>query len=374
MNRRDTDVLIVGGGMAGMSLAAGLAGRARVILVEQEAQPGYHATGRSVAFWNESYGGPGVQPLTSASGPLLANPDPAFSDRPFLGPRGAVHIGRAADAGLAEAMRRDFAASGVEMTALSDEALRAAVPGLRLDWTIGVAEPSCADIDVAALLQAYRVAALRGGVEIALGARFMSARPDGAGWRVQTDADEISCAIVVNAAGAWADSVAAACGVGPLGITPLRRTVVQLRCDGMPADFPLVIDLNGDFYFKPEGTGRVWLTPHDETPDSARDVAPEEIDVAIAIERFETVVDWRIQAVERKWAGLRSFAADRLPVYGFDARAGGRFFWFAGQGGFGIQTAPAAALLGVSLLLDEAKPAPVAAIDEALYAPARLAG
>jgi D-arginine dehydrogenase len=360
--------------MAGVSLAAALAGRARVMLVEQEAQPGYHATGRSVAFWNESYGGPGVQPLTSASGPLLANPDPAFSNRPFLGPRGAIHIGRATDVGFAEAMRRDFASTGVEMVMLSDEALRAAVPGLRAGWTIGLAEPSCADIDVAALLQAYRATALHDGVEFALGARFISARPDGSGWRVQIDGDEISCAIVVNAAGAWADSVAAACGVDPLGITPLRRTVVQLRCEGMPADFPLVIDLSGNFYFKPESEGRLWLTPHDEAPDIARDVVPEEIDVAIAIARFEAVVDWRIEAVERKWAGLRSFAPDRLPVYGFDARARARFFWFAGQGGFGIQTAPAAALLGASLLLDEAKPAPVAAIDETLYAPNRLMG
>jgi D-arginine dehydrogenase len=374
LNAREIDVLIVGGGMAGVSLAAALAGRARVMLVEQEDQPGYHATGRSVAFWNESYGGPGVQPLTSASGPLLANPDPAFSNRPFLGPRGAVHIGRARDLGLAEAMTRDFASSGVEMVTLSDEALRDAVPGLRADWTIGLAEPSCADIDVAALLQAYRAAARHGGVEFALGERFISASPDGSRWRVRTDGGEISCAIIVNAAGAWADSVAAACGIAPLGITPLRRTVVQLRCEGMPDDFPLVIDLGGAFYFKPESTGRLWLTPHDETPDIARDVAPEEIDVAIAIERFQTVVDWRIEAVERKWAGLRSFASDRLPVYGFDSRARAGFFWFAGQGGFGIQTAPAAALLGASLLLGEAKPMPVAAIDETLYAPDRLMG
>jgi D-arginine dehydrogenase len=372
LNGRETDVLIIGGGMAGMSLAAALAGRARVLLVEQESLPGYHATGRSVAFWNESYGGPGVQPLTSASGPLLAAPDPAFSERPFLGPRGALHIGRAADAGLARALVRDFAASGVELLVLSDEAMHAAVPGLRRDWTVALSEPSCADIDVGALLEAYRAAARRGGVEFALGSRFVSAQPDGQGWRVVTGTDEFSCAMIVNAAGAWADPVARACGLGPLGIVPLRRTVVQLRCPDAPAELPLVIDLNGNFYFKPEGRGRLWLTPHDETPDSARDVAPEELDVAIAIDRFQAVVDWRIEAVERKWAGLRSFAPDRLPVYGFDPRARARFFWFAGQGGFGIQTAPAAALLAASVLLGEAKPGPVATIDESRYRPDRL--
>ncbi|MBO9576845.1 MAG: FAD-binding oxidoreductase [Sphingobium sp.] len=360
--------------MAGMSLAAALAGRARVLLVEQETQPGYHATGRSVAFWNESYGGPGVQPLTSASGPLLREPDPAFSERPFLSPRGAIHVGRAGDAPLAAAMRRDFAASGVALIDLAPEDMRDALPGLRPEWTVGLSEPSCADIDVGALLQAYRSAARRGGVDFALGTRVMSARAEGAGWRVRTDADEIACAIVVDAAGAWADSVAAACGVGPLGVAPLRRTVVQLRCAGMPETFPLIVDLNGRFYFKPEGSGRLWVTPHDETPDTARDVAPEEIDVAVAVERFRSVVDWPVEAVERKWAGLRSFAPDRLPIYGFDPRARAGFFWFAGQGGFGIQTAPAAALLGAALLLGDARPLPVARIDEALYAPDRLIG
>lgn len=371
MMHRETDILIVGGGMAGMSLAAEIAGGARVLLIEQEAQPGYHATGRSVAFWTESYGGPAITPLTSASGPLLAAPDSAFSSHGFLSPRGAIHIGRDEDAGAAEAMLADFAASGVALNVLSDDALKAAVPGLRPAWTMGLSEPSCADIDVAALLQAYRAAARRSGVAMALATRFVSARRDGAGWRVKTEAGEISCAMIVNAAGAWADSVAGACGLGPLGITPLRRTVVQLRCADAPADFPLVIDLSGNFYFKPGGAGRIWLTPHDEVPDHAHDVAPEEMDVALAIARFEAVVGWRIEAVERKWAGLRSFAPDRLPVYGFDPRAEG-FFWFAGQGGFGIQTAPAAALLGAALLLDAPKPAPLAAVDEMRYKPDRL--
>ena len=367
----ETDILIVGAGMAGVSLAAALAGRARVLLLEQEPQPGYHATGRSVAFWTESYGGPGVQPLTTASGPLLASPDPILSGRSFLSPRGAIHIGRRQDASAAGAMVAEFAPLGVELQVLSDEQLHAAVPGLRPDWSVGLAEPSCTDIDVAALLQAYRAAALLGGAEFALANRFISARRDGSSWRVQTDMEEIACAILVDAAGAWADSVAQGCGLAPLGIAPLRRTVVQLRCADAPPDFPLIVDLQGRFYFKPVGGGRIWLSPHDETPDRPHDVAPEEWDVALAIHRFEAAVDWRIEAVERKWAGLRSFAPDRLPVYGFDPCAPG-FFWFAGQGGFGIQTAPAAALLGAALLLGEPLPAPVASIDPAPYAPDRL--
>ena len=164
----------------------------------------------------------------------------------------------------------------------------------------------------------------------------------------------MSAAILVNAAGAWADSVAQACGVAPLGIAPKRRTMVQLRVgrSGLK-DLPLVDDADGTFYFKGEGDRTLWLSPHDEIATEPCDAAPDEIDVALAIDRFERVVDWPVERVERSWAGLRSFAPDRLPVYGFDADAPG-FFWCVGQGGFGIQTSPAAAKLAASLLLEDA--------------------
>ena len=158
-------------------------------------------------------------------------------------------------------------------------------------------------------------------------------------------------------------------GAAPQGIRPYRRTVVQVRVDPPASpDLPLVMDAAGGFYFKPEPGGRLWLTPHDETPDRPHDVAAEEIDVALAIDRFEAAVDWRVEAVERRWAGLRSFAPDRLPVYGFDARVPG-FFWCAGQGGFGIQTAPAAARLCAALLGVGNVPQ---GVDAAVYSPHRL--
>ena len=171
--------------------------------------------------------------------------------------------------------------------------------------------------------------------------------------------------MLVNAAGAWADKVAALAGERPVGIRPYRRTLVQLRVDPpAPAGLPLVVDAAGRFYFKPEAGGRLWLSPHDETPCEPCDCAPEELDVAVAIDRLREVVDWRVRAVERKWAGLRSFAPDRLPVYGFSPSRRG-FFWCAGQGGFGIQTAPAAARLAADLLLGrtpgEVDPAPYSA-------------
>lgn len=357
------DILVIGGGMAGMSLAAELAAHGRVILVEQEDTPGYHATGRSVAFWEESYGGTLIQPLTTASRPLMND---------FIAPRGALHIGRAADAPMRDAMLRDFAGSGVSFEARTTLELRQKLPGLRDGWCVGLSEPSCSDIDAAGLLAHYAGRARRGGVEIYTGTRLVSAHRDGERWDVETTAGRISCATIVNAAGAWADDVARRCGVPPIGIVPYRRTVVQLRCPEAPADFPVVMDLAGQFYFKPSGLGRVWLSPHDEAPDEPGDVAPEELDVAIAIDRFQQVVDWRIDAVERRWAGLRSFAPDRLPVYGFDSRAEG-FFWFAGQGGFGIQTAPAAALLGAALLTEEPLPSTLVTIDPDVFDPKRFA-
>ena len=366
------DVVIVGAGMAGASLAAEVAPYASVLLLEMEAHPGYHATGRSVAFWSESYGGPGVQPLTTASGPLLRSPDPDFSDRTFLNSRGAIHVGRAEDGETLAAFTREYLPLGIELKSLDRPELECRIAGLRPEWRHGIAEPSTADIDVAALHAACLRAAKRAGAELESGRKLVSAQRVHGGWHLETSGGAVAATILVNASGAWADLVARSCGVGPVGIRPLLRTVVQLRTSpAPPKDLPLIIDISGRFYFKVEGSGRLWLSPHDEAPAEAGDVAPEEIAVAEAIARFEQVVDWKIEAVERKWAGLRSFAPDRLPVYGFDPLASG-FFWFAGQGGFGIQTSPAAAKLAASLLLQTRPDPRVAGIDPAPYDPGRF--
>ncbi len=366
------DIIIIGGGMAGASLGAEIAADARVLILEMEDVAGYHATGRSVSFWEESYGGPQVQPLTSASGPLLAHPDPDFADTGFLTPRGALHIGRAQDHGVRDDFMRAFAGSGVRFEALDGADVSRRIPGLRADWTLGISEPSTADIDVAALHASYLRRYMRNGGTMTTAARLTAARHNRHGWHLETTAGAYRCATLVNAAGAWADDVARLCGVAPLGITPLQRTVVQLRVDAdVPADMPVVMDLNGTFYFKPIGGRCLWLSPHDEEPSAPCDAAPEELAVAIAIDRLEHVVDWRVVAVERKWAGLRSFAPDRLPVYGRDA-AQPHFFWFAGQGGFGIQTAPAAALVGAALLLDRTPDAAVSGIAADAYSPKRF--
>ncbi|PAX09466.1 NAD(P)/FAD-dependent oxidoreductase [Sphingomonas lenta] len=351
------DVAIVGAGIAGASLAAELAPHASVVLLESEDVAGYHATGRSAAFWSETYGGPGIQPLTSASAQSLRN---------FLQPLGSLHIGRAKDSPAIERLLRDFRDTQVELRPVDAKMV---VPGLRPEWTLAVWEPSCAYIDVAGLHADRLAAARRAGATVMTSASLQEAKRAESRWRIRTPVGEVDAAILVNAAGAWADPVAERAGASPLEIKAYRRTLAQLRTDPpAPSDLPMVIDIAGGFYFKPEAGGRLWLSPHDETPTDPCDAAPEELDVAVAIDRFERVVDWRVAAVERKWAGLRSFAPDRLPVFGWDALLPG-FFWCAGQGGFGIQTAPAAAALCAALILDR----DVAyGLDPSRYAPTRF--
>ena len=361
---REIDVLIVGGGIAGASLGAELAPNRPVLLVEAESQCGLHSTGRSAAFWLESYGGETVSQLTTASRPFLDRPPADFADHGFLRTRGDLHITRD---------ELPQIPPGIEARVVERAELEQMVPGIRPEWRRALFEPGCADIDVAGLHSAYLRQFRRAGGKLRTDARFQSARRGGRGWEVRLeDGSTVAAAIIVNAAGAWADEVAAAAVVEPLSVTPKRRTMVQLRVgrSGL-RDLPLVDDSAGTFYFKGEGDRTVWLSPHDEIDSDPCDAAPEEIDVAIAIDRFEKVVDWPIEAVERKWAGLRSFAPDRIPVYGEDP-AGPGFFWCAGQGGFGIQTAPAAAKMAAALLLD-AEPQPmVARIDPAPFSPARF--
>jgi len=358
------DIVIVGGGIAGASLGAEIAGKRRSLIVEAEQQCGYHSTGRSAAFWLESYGGPNVALLTSASRSFLDNPPIEFAESGFLHARGAVHL---SDGDWPEVP------DGVTAKRLSRNDLERLIPGIRPRWSKALLEPGCADIEVAALHSAYLRRFRREGGTIAASSRLISAERRGDGWAIALeDGSAMTASIVVNAAGAWADPVAKACGVEPLGIAPKRRTMVQLRVgrSGLK-ELPLVDDAAGSFYFKGESDGSIWLSPHDEIETDPCDAAPEEIDIAIAIDRFEGAVDWPVERVERSWAGLRSFAPDRLPVYGFDSRARG-FFWCAGQGGFGIQTAPAAAKLAASVLLGEAPDDMAGHIDPAIFSPNRF--
>jgi D-arginine dehydrogenase len=369
------DILIVGAGIGGASLAHALMVAApglKLALLEAEEQPGYHTTGRSAAFYAETYGGPSVQPLTSASKAFFMQPPPGFADTALVSPRGALHIRHADAPGSLAALEVEFREGRVAHQRLGPEGIAKLMPQLRPEWSqTAIWEPGCADIDVAGLHQAYLRSARRAGATLVTNARMQRAAKRDGSWQVDTTAGAFAAATLVNAAGAWADEVAAAASVAPLGIQPLRRTIVvtEVRPDA-PADMPVVMDAGGSLYFKPDG-GRLWISPHDETPDVAHDVQPDEMDMAVALDRFEQMCDWPIRRLASKWAGLRNFAPDRLPVIGPDA-AEPAFHWCAGQGGWGIQTAPAAAALGAAALLGTAPPPAYQGIDPGLYEPARF--
>ncbi len=367
----DFDIVIIGAGIAGASLASELGGDAKVLLAEREEFPGYHSTGRSAAFWTESYGGPQVQPLTSASGPWFANPPGHISAHNLLTSRGALTIGKSADKAALENFCHTFAGTGTHIFEVNRPVLEQHVAGIREDYQHGVMEPDCCDIDVAGVHQGYLNHARAQGVEIATRTPLQHAEFVNDRWLLYIGGRHVTADMLINAAGAWADDVAKMAAIAPLGITPYRRTVLQLQvAPPVPPDLPLVLDISGHFYFKPE-SGRLWLSPHDETAAPAGDAAPEELDIARAIDQFQNVVDWDIVKLEKSWAGLRSFAPDRLPVYGFDVDSP-QFYWFAGQGGFGIQTAPAAAKLARAQILGQPADAMIVQIDADLYAPSRF--
>ena len=364
------DIAIIGAGIAGASLAWALLDRApklKIVLLEAEEAPGYHTTGRSAAFYAETYGGPDVQPLTTASKAFFQSPPKGFSETAILSPRGALHVRHADAPGTLAALEEEFRHGGVAHQRLGPEGIVKLVPQLREEWQqTAIWEPGCTDIDVAALHQAYIRGMKKAGGDLLLNARAERIAKAAAGWMISTPAGEIHAARIVNAAGAWADEIATLAGVKPIGIQALRRTIVvtEVRPDA-PADLPVVMDAGGSLYFKPDA-GRLWISPHDETPDVPHDVQPDEMDMAVALDRFEQMCDWPIRRLASKWAGLRNFAPDRLPVLGSDP-AEPAFFWCAGQGGWGIQTAPAAAAMGAALLLGEQP-----ALDPALYCAGRF--
>ncbi len=211
----DFDIAIVGAGIAGASIAAELADHANIVLIEGEAQPGYHSTGRSAAFWSEIYGGPGVQPLTKASGPFLASPAADFSDTPFLSPRGALHIGTMHDQAVAAKIHADFQESAINIRNADIAFIERHVPGIRAGWDTGIWEPDCCDIDVAALHAAYLRAFKRKSGKLLCNARLSKARFSKSYWQIETSAENFTAKILVNAAGAWADSVAQMAGYSP---------------------------------------------------------------------------------------------------------------------------------------------------------------
>ena len=355
------DFVVVGAGIAGASVAAALAERGSVAVLDMEEHAGYHTTGRSAALYSSIYGNAAIRALTRASRDFLFNPPADFAPHPLVSPRSTLYFAREDQAASLERMRADAdVKAGTELL----EAGRAAamVPIFRPGYLHSAAlDRDSADIDVHELHQGFlrRTRALGGRIE--LGSAVREARTNGAMWSVSTAHDSFIAPVVVNCAGAWGDELAQLAGVCPIGLRPLRRTALRIEApEGADvARWPVAIDVDEQFYFKPEA-GALLLSPADETESPACDVQPEELDVAIAVDRFERATSLRVERVTRRWAGLRVFTNDRTPAIGFDDSARG-FFWLVGQGGYGIQTSPALGRIAAALASGESPPAADAA-------------
>ena len=369
------DYLICGSGIAGASLAYELSPHGKVLVVEAEDQHGYHTTGRSAAMYIESYGAAPLRRLTASSRAFFDDPPPGFSDYPLLTPRGCMTLATADQSAALAQFATDIAATGVEYRHLAAAEARAMVSILRPEAVAeAVYEPHACDIDANGLHAGYLKLAHAQGAEFRLSARLEGLDATTSGWRAHLAGGQtVEARIVINAAGAWADQVGAMAWAAPLGLAPKRRTAIIL--DAPPAleiaDWPSVMDVDEQFYFKPEA-GRILASPADETPSTPLDAAPEELDIAICVDRIQTAAELPVRRVVRSWAGLRTFASDRVPVFGYDAKVAG-FFWYAGQGGYGMQIAPAAARLGAALVMGQVVPADIAdhGLDANLLSPAR---
>lgn len=369
------DYIVVGGGMAGASAAYELAAFASVLLLEREDRCGYHSTGRSAALYVETYGNPTVRALTTAGKTFYLNPPQGFTEHDLLHPRGVMLIGRPDQQASLNAALAEVSGMRSNIRAISaDEAYRRS-PVLKPGYVGGaVLDPDCMDIDVNALHQGYlRGLKARGG-ELRTDAALQGLQRQNGSWAAATKAGTFQGRVIVDAAGAWGDEVAALAGVEPVGITPKRRSAILFQAPaGIDTrNWHSVIDVDEQFYFKPDA-GRIMASPADETPMAPCDVQPEELDIAILIDRLEQAADLPVRRIENRWAGLRTFASDKTPVVGYDPKAEG-FFWLVGQGGYGIQTAPGISRLVASLVRGKGVPADMAelGVSEQALSPARF--
>ncbi|MBA8880973.1 NAD(P)/FAD-dependent oxidoreductase [Phyllobacterium myrsinacearum] len=369
------DFAVIGGGIAGASVAYELAARSSVLLIEREAHCGYHTTGRSAALFSENYGNATIRALSRASRGTYEAPPENFTQNPLLNPRDVMFIARDDQMDSVAAMSDILGSGGKRPHVLDVGAVCARVSIMRPDYVAcALLDESSMDIDVHALHQGYLRGARSRGARIATSEEVLELTRNSAGWNITTSTATFQCATVINAAGAWADSLAIAAGASAVGLTPLRRTAMILDAPEAVdvSSWPLVLDIDEEFYFKPEA-GKLLASPADETPSLPCDAQAEEIDLAIAIDRIQQAANLPVRSISRHWAGLRTFAADRSPVVGYDPHLP-NFFWLAGQGGYGIQTAPALAKVAAALARGEAVPGTILdeGFDVSAVSPSRI--
>ncbi|MGB1254257.1 MAG: NAD(P)/FAD-dependent oxidoreductase [Thiolinea sp.] len=368
------DIAIIGAGIAGASVAARLAEHADTILLERESQPGYHSTGRSAAVYEPFYGPAPIRALTRASFDFFNTPPDGFAEYPLLTPTEAISIARADQLQHLEAMEQELSADG-ELRRMDGAELEARIPILRRGYaTAGLSETATAALDVSALHQGYLRTFRVGGGVLQTSTEVSGLKRNDEVWRLETGQGVITAQTVVNAAGAWADQLGQLAGAEDIGLKPLRRTALTIDppagCN--PDDLPLVFDVEELFYMKPDA-GKLLISPANEDPESPCDVQPDEMDIAICVDRIERAFNLEVQRIESRWAGLRSFVADKAPVAGFSAQVEG-FYWLAGQGGYGIQSSPALSDYAAAELLGKPVPEYILAegLDPASLSPGRL--
>ncbi len=367
------DVVVIGGGIAGAAAGFYLSEIGQsVALFEMEAQLAQHSTGRSAALYFENYGHAAIRPLSRASRPVFEHPIPDLSDGPLFGKaRGALTVAENHQMDELVHQMDEAAEAGTTVHMMTPEEAGEFVPCLRVDRIAAALwQPDSIDIDVAACHQMFVRGMRRGGVEIQTSTAVRSLRTDDGGWVVDLGDRKVTAGKIVNAAGAWGDTVASLAGLPPIGLQPRRRTAFMVPGESAWSEWPLVVGAGHNFYFKPDGS-QLLCSPSEEVLTEPGDPRPQEEDIALAIDTINEMTTLGIRTVRSAWTGLRTFAPDRSMVIGEDPLAQG-FFWLVGQGGTGIQTAPASGRLLASLLIHGAVPADLAHVDLSALAPARF--
>lgn len=362
------DVVIIGGGIAGLSCAAYLAPRASVAVVETESSLGYHATGRSAAIYTECYGSDLIRRLSLASRTY-------FMDREE--PLGTVHavlfVADADNASGVDELYNTYHPLVPTIQRLSPDEVAALVPVIRAEGTAGgILEPGALNLDVHGILTSFATTARTHGCSILTASPVTQITRDDPVWQIRAGDHDITAGTIVNAAGPWGDVVATMAGVTPLGLTPLKRSAFTFDPGTEAGDWPFVVDAREQWYMKPEGP-HVLGSAASEIPQEPSDARPDEMDVALGIERINESTTLSIRSIKNQWAGLRTFTHDRNPAAGFDNEVGG-FFWLVGQGGYGIHTSPALGYTAASLLVDRVVPESIAryGVTKEMLDPGRL--
>jgi D-arginine dehydrogenase len=375
---QQVDILVIGGGIAGISAAARLSAHGETVLLERESALGYHSSGRSATFYHFGIGDSVVRGLTKASHGFFAAPPIGFSEAPLWSGKPALFIAKRGELDQFEALEREMTRFTDTITRLGPEEMLSFVPVLRVGEdhaAMGLLDTGGRKLDADALLQGYARATRRNGGRIISNAPVSSISRDGNHWTVDTPDARYSARILVNAAGAWADQLALLAGVRPLGLRPLRRTIIGFDPPaGLEVrDWPFLKTVIDDGFYMLPDAGRLLASPMDQSPSPPIDAQPEDYEMALAAWRVEEATTLSVARIAHKWAGLRSFVADKVPTAGFAPDAPG-FFWLAGQGGYGLQTAPAMAAATEALMFDLPWPADLGAagVEPSHIRPERL--